>query len=257
MDMKPLGHSGLKVSSVGIGCMNFGLMCDQATTNAIVDAALDAGINFFDVADIYGGEPGRAETMLGKALGVRRPSIVLATKFGARLGGRGGAAGQGGSRDYIMRAVEHSLTRLDTDYIDLYQHHFPDPGTPIEETLRALEELVTAGKVRHIGCSNYSAEQLQAAASAARQWRLHAFVTAQNRYSLLHRDIEKSLVPVAQGHQVGIIPYFPLESGLLTGKYRRGETPPADTRFGGLMPHANRERRSPQADRRGKSGGNG
>jgi aryl-alcohol dehydrogenase-like predicted oxidoreductase len=232
MDMKPLGHSGLTVSAVGLGCMNFGLMCDQATTDAIVDAALEAGINFFDVADIYGGAAGKAETMLGIALGERRDHIVLATKFGAKLGGRGGAADQGGSRDYIMKAVEQSLSRLGTDRIDLYQHHFPDAGTSVEETLRALEDLVTQGKVRHVGCSNYSGEQLQAAAIAAKEWRVHAFVSAQNRYSLLHRDIERSLVPIAQGHQVGVIPYFPLESGLLSGKYRRGEKPPADTRFG-------------------------
>lgn len=232
MQMKPLGHSGLKVSSIGLGCMNFGLMCDQAATNDIVAAALESGINFFDVADIYGGPTGKAETLLGFALGPRRRDIVLATKFGAKTGGRGGAAEHGGSRAYIMQAIEQSLARLGTDYIDLYQHHFPDAGTPIEETLRALEDLITQGKVRHVGCSNYSGEQLQAAAAAAKEWRLHAFATAQNRYSLLFRDIEKDLVAVAQGHQVGIIPYFPLESGLLTGKYRHGEKPSADTRFG-------------------------
>lgn len=229
---KDLGHSGLKVASVGLGCMNFGLMCDQARATAIVDAALEAGVDFFDVADIYGGPAGKAEALLGKALGARRAQIVLATKFGAKLGGRGGAADQGGSREYIVKALEDSLTRLGTDYVDLYQHHFPDSATPIEETLRALDDLVRSGKVRHIGCSNYSGDQLRAAAVAARTAGLKAFVSAQNRYSLLQRGIEKDLVPIAQGQQVGIIPYFPLESGLLSGKYRRGEKPPPDTRFG-------------------------
>jgi aryl-alcohol dehydrogenase-like predicted oxidoreductase len=232
MDTKPLGHSGLRVASVGLGCMNFGAMCDQAATDAIVGTALDAGIDFFDVADIYGGPSGKAETLLGKALGPRRAGIVLATKFGAKLGGRGGAAERGGSRDYIVQALEQSLARLGTDYVDLYQHHFPDPGTPVEETLRALEDLVAAGKVRHIGCSNYSGEQLKAATIAAKAGHVKGYVSAQNRYSLLFRDIEKDLVPIAQAQQVGIIPYFPLESGLLSGKYRRGEKPPADTRFG-------------------------
>ena len=170
--------------------------------------------------------------MLGKALGSRRGEIILATKFGAKTGGRGGAADKGGSREYILQACEQSLQRLGTDYIDLYQHHFPDAGTPVEETLRALEELVTQGKVRYVGCSNYSGEQLKAGAIAAKANGTHSFVSAQNRYSLLHRDIEKGLVPIAQGQQVGIIPYFPLESGLLSGKYRQGEKPPADTRFG-------------------------
>lgn len=232
MDTKPLGHSGLRVTSVGLGCMNFGAMCDQAATDAIVGAALDAGINFFDVADIYGGPSGKAETLLGKALGPRRAGIVLATKFGAKLGGRGGAAEQGGSRAYIVQTLEQSLGRLGTDYVDLYQHHFPDPGTPVDETLRALEDLVTAGKVRHVGCSNYSGEQLKAATIAAKSGHLKGYVSAQNRYSLLFRDIEQDLVPIAQSQQIGIIPYFPLESGLLSGKYRRGEKPPPGTRFG-------------------------
>lgn len=231
MKMKPLGHSSLKVSSVGLGCMNFGSMCDQAASEAIVNAALDVGVNFFDVADIYGGPAGPAETILGRALGPRRSKIILATKFGAKRGGRGGAADQGGSRAYIMKAVEDSLQRLGTDYIDLYQHHFPDAGTPVDETLRALDELVQQGKARHVGCSNYSGEQLKAGAIAAKGNGTVSFVSAQNRYSLLTRDIEKDLVPIAQGQQVGIIPYFPLESGLLSGKYRKGEKPPPDTRF--------------------------
>lgn len=231
MHMKPLGHSGLKVSAVGIGCMNFGAVCDAGATRAVVDAALDAGINFFDVADIYGGPKGQAETLLGQALGPRRAEVILATKFGAKTGGRGGAVAGGGTAAYIRQAVDASLGRLGTDYIDLYQHHFPDADTPLEETLRALEDLVTQGKVRHVGCSNYSSAQLRGAAIAARSLGARGFVSAQNRYSLLHRDIEHDLVPIAQGQQVGILPYFPLESGLLTGKYRAGEPPPPDTRF--------------------------
>ncbi|MDP6451036.1 MAG: aldo/keto reductase, partial [Lentisphaeria bacterium] len=193
--MKPLGGSGIEVSSVGLGCMNFGMMCDQSATNEIVDATLDAGINFFDVADIYGGPHGLAEELLSKALGARRKDIILATKFGAKKVGGGGAAEGGGSRDYIMTAVEKSLGLLSTDYIDLYQHHFPDTGTPIDETLRALEDLVQQGKVRHIGCSNYSGQMLAEAGGFAAGNDSAAYVSAQNRYSLLTRDIEADLVP--------------------------------------------------------------
>jgi len=232
MQMKTLGNSGIEVSSVGLGCMNFGMMCDQATTDSIVSAAIDAGVNFFDVADIYGGPHGNAETLLGKALGDRRKDIILATKFGAKRGGGGGAADGGGSSEFIMQTVESSLKLLNTDYIDLYQHHFPDTGTPIDETLRALETLVQQGKVRLIGCSNYSGMQLAEAAGFSLGNSSAAYITAQNRYSLLFRDIESDLVPVAQREGVGILPYFPLESGLLTGKYKRGEKATADTRFG-------------------------
>ena len=232
MQMKPLGTSGIKVSSVGLGCMNLGMMCDQATTDSIVSAAIEAGVNFFDTADIYGGQHGKAETLLGKALGDRHKDIVLATKFGAKHGGGGGAADGGGSSEYIMQAIESSLKLLNTDYIDLYQHHFPDNGTPVDETLRTLEDLVQQGKVRAVGCSNYSGAQLSEAAAFALGNDSAAFVTAQNRYSLLYRAIETDLVPVAQRENVGILPYFPLESGLLTGKYKRGEKASADTRFG-------------------------
>lgn len=245
MKRKPLGNSGIEVSAVGVGCMNFGLMCEQDATNDIVNAAIDAGVDFFDTADIYGGPHGRSEEMLGKALGARRKDIVLATKFGAKRGGGGGAADGGGSRDYIMQAVESSLKLLGTDYIDLYQHHFPDTGTPQEETLRALDDLVKQGKVRYIGCSNYSGAQLAESAEIAAASQLTAYATAQNRYSLLYRDIEKDLVPEALRQNVGVLPYFPLESGLLTGKYRRGEKPAADTRFakwGGGGIFANEER---------------
>jgi aryl-alcohol dehydrogenase-like predicted oxidoreductase len=228
MEKKPLGDSGLEVTSVGIGCMMFGLMCDQDQTTAIVDTALDAGINFFDTADIYGGPHGKSEALLGKALGSRRGDVIIGTKFGA---GGGGAAEKGGSRDYVMQAVEKSLELLGTDYIDLYQHRFPDKDTPVEETLRALEDLVQQGKVRHIGCSNYTGAMLSEAAELSSGNKLHHYVTAQNRYSLLTRDIEKDLVPVAEQQNVGILPYFPLESGLLTGKYRKGQDLPEDSRF--------------------------
>jgi aryl-alcohol dehydrogenase-like predicted oxidoreductase len=228
MEKKTLGDSGLEVTSVGIGCMMFGLMCDQDQTTAIVDTALDAGINFFDTADIYGGPHGKSEALLGKALGSRRGDVIIGTKFGA---GGGGAAEKGGSRDYVMQAVEKSLELLGTDYIDLYQHHFPDKDTPVEETLRALEDLVQQGKVRHIGCSNYTGAMLSEAAELSSGNKLHHYVTAQNRYSLLTRDIEKDLVPVAEQQNVGILPYFPLESGLLTGKYRKGQDLPEDSRF--------------------------
>ena len=230
--MKTLGNSGIEISAVGLGCMNFGMMCNQATTDSIVSAALDAGVNFFDVANTYGGPEGKAEAMLSKALGNQRQNIILATKFGATRAGAGGAADGGGSAEFITQAVESSLKLLNTDYIDLYQHHFPDTGTPIDETLRALEELVQQGKVRSIGCSNYSGAQLADAAGFSLGNGSTAFVTAQNRYSLLHRDIETDLVPVAQREGIGVLPYFPLESGLLTGKYKHGEKASADTRFG-------------------------
>jgi aryl-alcohol dehydrogenase-like predicted oxidoreductase len=231
MKLRNLGSSNLAISPVGVGCMNFGSMCDQAATDAIVSTAFDLGVNFFDAADIYGGAMNRSEAMLGKALGGRRHEAIVATKFGAKLGGGGGAAPGGGSADYIARAVEASLTSLGTDYIDLYQHHFPDAGTPVEETLRALDNLVRQGKVRHIGCSNYSGPMLSAACEVASRLNLTPFVAAQNRYSLLTRDIETDLVPVCLAHGVGVLPYFPLESGLLSGKYRKGQPLPEGSRF--------------------------
>lgn len=231
MKLRNLGSSDLRISPIGVGCMNFGSMCDQAATDAIVATAFDLGVNFFDVADIYGGTMNRSEAMLGKALGPRRHEAIIATKFGAKLGGGGGSAPGGGSAGYITRAVEASLTALGTDYIDLYQHHFPDAGTPVEETLQALDALVRQGKVRHIGCSNYTGAQLTAAIGASASGRLAPFVSAQNRYSLLTRDIEQDLVPVCLANGVGILPYFPLESGLLSGKYRKGQPLPEGSRF--------------------------
>ena len=231
MKLRNLGSSTLRISSIGVGCMNFGSMCDQAATDAIVNTAFDLGVNFFDVADIYGGTMHRSEAMLGKALGARRTQAVVATKFGAKLGQGGGAAPGGGSADYIVKAIEASLTSLGTDYIDLYQQHFPDAGTPIEETLTALDALVRQGKVRYIGCSNYTGAQVNAAFDATASRKLAPFVSAQNRYSLLTRDIEPELVPACADHGIGILPYFPLESGLLSGKYRSGQPIPEGTRF--------------------------
>jgi aryl-alcohol dehydrogenase-like predicted oxidoreductase len=231
MKLRKLGSSDLRISSIGVGCMNLGPMCDQATADAIVSKAFDLGVNFFDVADIYGGTMGRSEAMLGKALGARRPDAIVATKFGAKAGGQGGAGPGGGSAGYIAKAIEASLSSLGTDYIDLYQHHFPDAGTPIEETLRALDDLVKQGKVRYIGCSNYSGALLNQAFEITTQHKLAPFVSAQNRYSLLTRDIEQDLVPACRAHDVGVLPYFPLESGLLSGKYRKGQPLPPDSRF--------------------------
>ncbi|MEO8444555.1 MAG: aldo/keto reductase [Gammaproteobacteria bacterium] len=231
MKLRNLGSSDLLISPIGVGCMNFGSMCDQAATDGIVNAAFDLGVNFFDVADIYGGTMNRSEAMLGKALGARRPDAIVATKFGAKLGGGGGAAPGGGSAAYIAKAVEASLASLGTDYIDLYQHHFPDSGTPVEETLRALDALVRQGKVRYIGCSNGTGAMLQAASDTAARLGLTHFISAQNRYSLLTRDIEQDLVPVCLATGVGILPYFPLESGLLSGKYRKGQPLPEGSRF--------------------------
>jgi aryl-alcohol dehydrogenase-like predicted oxidoreductase len=225
MKMRRLGTSGLKVSEVGLGCNNFGMRIDQKATQGVVDAAIEAGISFFDTADIYGGT--KSEEFLGKALGKRRPDIVLATKFGMRIGDD--ERRRGGSRRWIMRAVEDSLTRLGTDYIDLYQFHQPDPDTPIDETLRALDDLVTQGKVRYIGNSNFTGWQIADADwTAAGGTR---FVSAQNLYSLLERKVEFEVLPACEHFGLGFLPFFPLASGLLSGKYKRGEAPPEGTRL--------------------------
>ena len=214
MDYRRMGTSGLKVSEIGLGCNNFGMRIDQAATTAVVNAALEAGITLFDTADIYGGT--QSEVMLGVALGDRRKDIVLATKFAGPLGA--GANDRGGSRRYVIRACEASLKRLGTDHIDLYQMHFPDAETPIEETLRALDDLVTSGKVRYIGCSNFSGWQIADADWIARTQGLNRFVSAQNNFSLLERNLEREVVPAAERFGLGILPYFPLASGLLSGK---------------------------------------
>lgn len=228
MRTKSLGRSGLKVSVVGLGCNNFGMRIDQEMTDRVVGKALDEGITLFDTADAYGNKGG-SETMLGKALGAKRKEIVLATKFGLPMGE--GDLMKGASRRYIMNAVEASLTRLGTDYIDLYQVHFPDPETPIDETLRALDDLVTAGKVRYIGCSNFASWQVAESWYIAKELGANKFVSAQNHYNLLDRKIEQELVPAATAYGASILPYFPLASGMLTGKYKRGANLPNDGRL--------------------------
>ena len=228
MEYRNLGPTGLKVSVVGIGCNNFGMRIDAAATRDVVDAALDNGINFFDTADVYGGS--KSEEFLGKAIKDKdRTQIIIASKFGMAMGE--GDLNHGASRRYIMNAVEASLKRLGTDYIDLYQQHRPDSNTPIEETLRALDDLVRAGKVRYIGNSNFSGWQLADAQWTAKHNGLNPFVTAQNLYSLLDRRIENEVVPACQEYGLGILPYFPLASGMLTGKYQRGADAPEGTRL--------------------------
>ncbi|MFD7627049.1 aldo/keto reductase [Streptomyces sp. NPDC059851] len=230
----PLGSSGLQVSVVGLGCNNFGGRLDARATRSVVDAALDAGITLLDTADIYGGRGG-SESHLGQALKGRRGQVVLATKFGydGVDMGYGPAAGSRGGRAYVRRAVEESLRRLDTDHIDLYQLHSPDPAVPIAETLAALTELVAEGKVRYVGHSNLSGWQLAEAAHVARETGAVPFVSAQNEWSLLQRSAEAELVPAARHYGLGVLPYFPLANGLLTGKIRRGRPVPAGSRLDG------------------------
>src|SRR5437763_8060582 len=218
MNVRNLGRSGLRVSLVGLGCNNFGQRMDLESSRAVIHKALDCGITLFDTADVYGGRGG-SETVLGQVLGDRRKDIVLASKFGMAMDE---GEKKGASRRYIMAAVEASLKRLKTDWIDLYQQHRHDPLTPIDETLRALDDLVRAGKVRYIGCSNFSAAQLVEAQWTARHHNLNAFVSAQDEYSLLKRDLERENLPVMQSYGLGLLPYFPLASGLLTGKHKRG-----------------------------------
>jgi aryl-alcohol dehydrogenase-like predicted oxidoreductase len=231
MRYRSLGNSGLVVSVVGLGCNNFGRRLDTDATRAVVVAAIDAGITLLDTAESYGGA-GQSEEILGEVLAGRRDQVVLATKFGGNADmGYGPAAGAKGGRSYIVRAVEQSLRRLRTDYIDLYQLHTPDPATPIEETLTALGELVAQGKVRYIGHSNFSGWQLAEAAGAARELRTAGFISAQNRWSLLERGSEAEVVPAAVHYGLGVLPYFPLANGLLTGKVRRGQAPPEGSRL--------------------------
>jgi aryl-alcohol dehydrogenase-like predicted oxidoreductase len=228
-----LGSSGLRVSAVGLGGNNFGGRVDAAGTAAIVHRALDLGVTFFDTADTYGrrggGEAGLSEQFLGAALGARRKDIVLATKFGHPMDDSG--AKRGASRRYIISAVEASLARLGTDWIDLYQMHAVDPDTPIEETMRALDDLVRAGKVRHVGCSNTPAWRIVDANWTARARHGVAFISAQDEYSLLNRKAEADLIPALRAQRMGLLPFYPLASGLLTGKYAPVTPPPAGTRF--------------------------
>jgi aryl-alcohol dehydrogenase-like predicted oxidoreductase len=224
---RPLGDSGLEVSVVGLGANNFGRRVDLDGTRAVVDAALDHGVTFIDTADIYGGS-GASEELLGEVLKGRRDRFVLATKFGMDMGdGRGPR----GSRAYIEQAVEASLRRLQTDVIDYYWYHQPDGVTPVRETLETLDELVKAGKVRAIGASNFSAEQLDEADRVARSDSLTRFTAVQNEYSLLQREPERDVLPTCQRLGISFVPYFPLASGLLTGKYRRGQAAPPGTRL--------------------------
>ncbi|MET3808000.1 aryl-alcohol dehydrogenase-like predicted oxidoreductase [Nakamurella sp. UYEF19] len=236
-----LGTSGLAVSTTGLGCNNLGragtATADVSGSRAVVDAALEAGVTLFDVADIYGARPGLSEEMLGEVLGDRRDQVVLATKFGMNAKGANGRDdGARGSRRYVRQAVEGSLRRLRTDWIDLYQLHEPDPLTPVAETLSALDDLVRAGKVRYIGHSNFTGWQLADAAWLAREAGTIPFISAQNEYSLLHRDIEAELIPAADHFGVGVLPFFPLANGLLTGKFSRRQAPPAGTRLTDLKP---------------------
>jgi aryl-alcohol dehydrogenase-like predicted oxidoreductase len=219
MEHRRLGTSDLEVSLVGLGCNNFGMKIDLESSRKVIDAALDAGIDFFDTADLYGS--GKSEEFIGEVLGQRRSRVRIGTKFGAmRM-----TAGQKGwgTRAYVLECAEASLARLRTDYIDLYQMHYPDPGTPIEETLGALDDLVRQGKVRQIGHSNFTGEMIAAADAAAARSGRARFVSAQNEWSLLRREVEADVIPACEKNRLGMLPYFPLASGMLTGKYRRGE----------------------------------
>jgi aryl-alcohol dehydrogenase-like predicted oxidoreductase len=233
MEYRTLGRSGLRVSLVGLGCNNFGRRIDYAAAQPVVHKALDLGITLFDTADVYRSAIGGSEEFLGRALGPRRKDVVLATKVGMPMqDGRRGA-----SRRVIMAGVEASLRRLNTDWIDLYQQHQPDPLTPIEETLRAFDDLIRQGKVRYIGCSNFKAWQAVEARWTSRSLGLAPFVSCQDEYSLVARRADRELLPMMQAHGMGLLPYYPLASGALTGKYRRNVPMPAGAR---LTAHAAR-----------------
>ena len=225
MEKRKIGT--LEVSVVGVGCNNFGMRIDKTRTEEVINAALDEGINFFDTADMYAS--GRSEELIGRFLigGGHRSDVIIATKFGNDMPGQG----RGARPEYVRQAFEASLKRLRTDYIDVYQQHVPDPDIPIEETLGALDELVQAGKVREIGCSNFSAQQIrEAQAAAARGPGSARFVSVQNEYSLLHREPEEGVLAECERQGLAFLPFFPLKSGLLTGKYRKGQPIPEDTR---------------------------
>jgi aryl-alcohol dehydrogenase-like predicted oxidoreductase len=229
MRTRRLGSSALEVTVVGLGCNNFGGRIDEQASHAVIDAALDAGVTFFDTADVYGNRGG-SEEIIGRALAGRRDRVVLATKFGHDLGS--GETARGG-REYIRKAVEASLRRLQTDWIDLYQYHRPDGVTPIAETLGALDELIQEGKVRAIGSSNFTQALVEEAHEVTTTQRMTPFVSEQSEYSWLARGAEDELLPTCERLGIGFIPYFPLASGLLTGKYRRGEPAPEGTRLHG------------------------
>lgn len=232
MGYRQLGGSGLTVSTVGLGCNTLGATVKPADVPALVDAAVEAGVTLFDTADVYGGRPGESEELLGAALRGRRDDVVVATKFGMDMHGVNGPDwGVRGSRRYVRRALEASLQRLGTDHVDLYQMHAPDPRTPIEETLAALHELVLEGKIRYLGSSNFVGWQVVDADWTARAGGSTPMVSVQNPYSLLERGAEADLIPAAEHVGAGLLPYFPLASGLLTGKYRRGEDAPEGSRL--------------------------
>ncbi|MDA0366771.1 MAG: aldo/keto reductase [Proteobacteria bacterium] len=237
MEHRKLGPSGLSVSLVGLGCNNFGGRIGVDETRAVVDQAIERGINFFDTADVYGNRGG-SEDCLGQVLGARRKNIILATKFAMPMSDDG--TRRGASRAYIMKACEASLKRLKTDWIDLYQVHQPDDTTPIAETLEALDDLVQQGKVRHIGCSNFSESQLDDAQDTATGNGWPGFVSCQDHYSLLARDIDETLMPAIGRRGLGLLPFFPLASGFLTGKYSRDNPPPAGTRMANMPAMAKR-----------------
>jgi len=230
MDKRVIGgKEGLEVSLVGLGCNAFGGRVDEKGTHAVIDAAIEAGIDFFDTAENYGG--GNSELFIGTGLKGRRNKVFLATKFGLTHSHVAGKPK--GSPENIRVAVEQSLKKLQTDRIDLYQQHRPDPETPVLDTMGALEDLVSAGKIRYYGCSYYSGAQMQEAVDAARKARLKGFVTAQNAWNMLERGIEADLVPVCEANGIGVLPYYPIARGLLTGKYRRGRDAPAGSRLAG------------------------
>ena len=238
MEQRSLGRSGLLVSVVGLGCNNFGGRIDFEATKKVAHKALDLGITFFDEADTYGDPRGSSEACLGQILGDRRKDIVLASKFARPMDAAGRM--QGASRRYIVAEVEASLKRLKTDWIDLHQQHQPDPLSPIEETLRALDDLVRQGKVRYIGCSTLPAWQVVEAQWTSKHLGLHHFISCQEEYSLLARDPDREMVPVLEAYGLGLIPFRPLADGLLTGKYRRGAPPPAGTRLATMVRAADR-----------------
>jgi aryl-alcohol dehydrogenase-like predicted oxidoreductase len=235
VEYRNIGKSDLKVSEVSIGALTFGGNIDEKATARIINYGMELGINYIDTADAYGGTESQSEKNIGKAIKGKRSKLIIATKFGVNITkeGRFGFSKDGlGSRAYIMKAIDDSLTRLDTDYIDLYQYHMPDSATPIEETLRALNELVHAGKVRYIGSSNMAAWEICESLWVSRIAGLNSFISVQQNYSLLNRNAEEELAQCCKSYNVSIIPYFPLASGFLTGKYRRGVVPPPDSRFG-------------------------
>ena len=230
MEFRSIGS--LAVSAVGLGCNNFGMRLDRGATRAVIDAALDAGITFLDTADIYGSTD--SETFIGEAIRGRRDRLIIATKFGMQIGDD--EEKQGGSPRWVNQAVDDSLRRLQVDHIDLYQMHRPDPAVPVAETLDALDAVVKSGKVREIGHSNFSGEQIDEAESVARDRDVARFVCAQNRYSLVHREVEQDVLPAVERVGLAFLPYFPLASGLLTGKYRRGRPFPEGARLASVPP---------------------